>query len=94
MILNVGNSTSLREWHFTARCSIFRIPAVTTAFRQLVLIPVPAGCTIILETGGLGKQSSRILSVEESQLTAHQETEIRAHRLQKSELLQDNSGPF
>lgn len=55
MILNVDNSTSLREWHFTARCSIFRIPAVTTAFRQLVLIPEPVGCTIILETGGLGK---------------------------------------
>ena len=94
MILNVDNSTSLREWHFTARCSIFQIPAVTTAFRQLVLIPVPACLTIILETGGLGKQSSRILSVEGSQLTLHQQTEIRAHWLQKSELLQDNLVPF
>jgi len=78
MILNVDNSTSLREWHFTARCSIFQIPAVTTAFRQLVLIPVPACLTIILETGGLGKQSSRILQWKGANLhfTNRQKSEL------------------
>lgn len=85
---------------------IRRFPAVTPASLQrptgqsqgctLQLILVPACCKIILETDGPGKQSSRVLSVDGSQLTVHQETqmEIGVHWHRTSELLQGSRSAF